>query len=677
MKRLLIFIVAIGALFPSTLAHSSAEDESPIIYFVMIDRFDNGDPTNDQGGLTGDRSRTAFDPRDPGFFHGGDLAGLTSRLDYIESLGFTAIWITPVARQVPVSPGGESAAYHGYWGAGFDEVDPRFGTMEEMKRFVRSAHERGLKVFLDVVVNHTGDLISYKEGGSYLSLKENPYKTSDGKKFDSSKVANSDKFPSIAQLDTVISFPKTVSVNTDIRKSPEWLNDPRNYHNRGEFSSSGEASTYGDFYGLDDLFTESPLVSNGWIEVFSEWIKEVGIDGFRLDTFKHVNSEFWQDFLPAMRKVAADQGKSYFPMWGEIYDSDPGRIAEWIKRSALSEALDFPVQNAIAGYVIEESARALAETFDGDDLYITPVSDASKNGTFLGNHDMGRIGGFIYNRYKDPETSLKKLEIAHALLFALRGNPIVYYGDEFGLIGGRDKAARQSLFPTEVREWQSQPRIGMEEIGTRSSFDIKHPMQTALRELSEIRKRYPELKDGFQEFSFAKDGLLGVTRRAGNRELLFVFNSGMKRAEWKLKDFRGFERERGDALINESTVSAPALSWSFFSRQVLESRESSKVSLLQPKKYVYDPSILFLRAQVREMKYARVRFEYREGGGPWINLGIDTSPIFAKNIYRVAPPLDSLPQTALKQGKIRLRAVAISPEGLEVRSKAILLRLTK
>ena len=675
MKRLLLVLIPLVLIVPTTVAHSSAESAAPITYFVMVDRFDNGNPQNDRGGMVGDSSVTGFDPSNPGFFHGGDLAGLKSRLDYIASLGFTAIWITPVARQVPLSPSGESAAYHGYWGAGFDQVDPRFGTMEEMKDFVSTAHSKGLKVFLDVVVNHTGDLISYKEGGAFRSLADYPYKTRDGKKFNSSKVANSESFPTISNLDTVVSFPKTVIINTKIRKSPEWLNDPRNYHNRGEFSSSGEASTYGDFYGLDDLFTESPAVAEGWIEVFRDWIKEVGIDGFRLDTFKHVNPEFWQDFLPAMRMVAKEQGKSYFPMWGEIYDSDPGRIAEWIKRTTLSEALDFPVQGAIVGYVIEENARPLAEAFDGDDLYITPTSDASKNGTFLGNHDMGRIGGFIYNRFKDPAIALKKLAIAHALLYSLRGNPIVYYGDEFGLIGGRDKAARQSLFPTQVREWQSEPRIGMESIGTRSYFDLQHPMQEILRELSQLRKRYPQLSNGFQDFPRAQDGLLSVTRRAGDKELLFVFNAGRSDGSFKLSDSSDFKRERGEAMIVQSRVNVPALSWSLFSRQAVESREKPTITLLEPKRYVYDPSILFLRAQVTNMNFPSVRFEFKAGNGSWQSLGVDTSPVFGKEIYRIAPALASLPRNALTQG--RVRAIAISPKGFEVRSKAILLRLPK
>lgn len=674
MKRIFAALLVAALVFPATLTESAENQATdPLIYFVMIDRFENGDETNDRGGLVGDRTITGFDPTDFGFFHGGDLVGLERRLDYIASLGFTAIWITPVARQVPLSPNAESAAYHGYWGAGFDEVDARLGTMSDMKRLVSAAHEKGLKVFLDVVVNHTGDVISYEEGESYLSLADHPYRTKDGKRFNAVKLANSEQFPRLDSLDTQTSFPKTVVVSDSIRKSPAWLNDPRNYHNRGNFTSSGEASTFGDFYGLDDLFTESPVVAQGWIDVFSDWIRDVGIDGFRLDTFKHVNVEFWQDFLPEIRRVAAEQGKEYFPMWGEIYDSDPGRIVEWTKRTGLTEVLDFPVQGAIAGYVIEESAKPLAQAFDNDDLYTTPNSDASSNGTFLGNHDMGRIGGFIYNRYRDPQVALKKLEIAHALLYTVRGNPIVYYGDEFGLIGGRDKSARQSLFATQVKEWQSEPRIGMDPIGSRSYFDVAHPMQEVLREVAALRKKYPELRSGYQDFIIANDGLLVMKRVVNGRELLLLFNASRKAIKFRLKEYQGFERERGEVNISGSQVNVPALTWSVFSRALDARVEQGKITLLEPRRYVYDPSILFLRAQVSGIPFAKVRFEYRAKGSDWKSLGSDSSPIFGAQIYRIAPPMSSLPQDP----NLRLRAVATSVDGSEVRSRGILLRLPK
>ena len=678
MKRAFFSIFALTLLFPSLLPSTAsvvALERDPIIYFVMVDRFANGDPSNDVGGERGGREITGVDRTDPGFFHGGDLKGLRERLDHIAELGFTAIWITPVIRQVALSPTGESAAYHGYWGAGFDQVDPRFGSMSEMKELVAAAHARGMKVYLDVVVNHTGDAISYQEGESYLSLRDQPYRRSDGSRFNPMVLANTPRFPAIEELDIATSFPKRVIVNPNIRKSPEWLNDPRNYHNRGNFSSSGESSTYGDFYGLDDLFTESPIVEDGMVEIFGDWIREVGIDGFRLDTFKHVNPEFWRGFLPRISEIARESGKIEFPMWGEIYDYDPGRITEWTKRSGLREALDFPIQGAIAGYVLDEDAEQLARVFDNDDLYITASTDASRNGTFLGNHDMGRIGGFIYNRFRDGEVALAKLEIAHALLYAIRGLPIVYYGDEFGMIGGRDKAARQSLFPTEVIEWQREPRIGMASIGSDSYFERSHPLHETLKELAGIRALFPGLRDGFQELRFARNGVVALTRVDSEREveLLFLFNATERLGSISLPEREGFIVKRGAAIFDGKQVTVPALSWSYLSRPIKQVTSDPEVSLLKPGRYKYDPSLFFFRAEVKGMTFPAVRFEYKDVDGSWSSLGTDRSPIYGKAVYRIAPPRSSLPSST----SVRIRAVAIDHDGSEVRSKALLLRLPK
>lgn len=658
------------------------------IYFVMIDRFENGETSNDKGLLNGDRTVTGYDPRDIGFFHGGDIKGLTSKIDYIASLGFTAIWITPVARQVTLSPSAESAAYHGYWGAGFDEVDPHFGTMKEMKEFVALAHQSGLKVYLDVVVNHTGDVISYQDGQSYLSLEQNPYRTLDGKKFNAVKLANSVQFPALDQLDTAISFPKKIVMNTSIEKSPSWLNDPRNYHNRGNSGGSGESSLYGDFYGLDDLFTESPEVLDGWVGVFTKWIDEVGIDGFRIDTFRHVNREFWLQFLPQMREVARAKGKRYFPMWGEIYDSDPGRISEWVKSAGLTEVLDFPIQNSLTGYILDEEARQLALAFDNDDLYTTENSNAAMNGTFLGNHDMGRIGGFIFNRFPDPAVALAKDELAHALLYAIRGIPIVYYGDEFGLIGGRDKAARQTLFSTQVSEWQTQPRVGASPIGSAAYFNTEHPLQDLIRSLSDLRDKYPGLESGPQKVRYAKNATLVFSRldQESGKELIFLFNSGRSASKVPISSLGTrvlatgtLFLERGEAQISKNSITLPALSWSLFTRQPEAKNDDPTIKLLKPTRYKYDPSLLFLRALVKGEEFVEVEFQYRNSDRKWQSLGRDSSPTFdltgkrAGEIYRVAPALSSLGE----RKSLRFRAILRDQSNSEVLSREVVLRLSK
>ena len=118
-----------------------------------------------RGGLDGDRLTTGFDPTHKGFYHGGDLRGLTARLDYIQGLGTTAIWLGPIYKNKPVQggPGDETAGYHGYWITDFTRVDPHFGNDADMRNFVKAAHARGMKVYLDIITNHTADVIQYRE----------------------------------------------------------------------------------------------------------------------------------------------------------------------------------------------------------------------------------------------------------------------------------------------------------------------------------------------------------------------------------------------------------------------------------------------------------------------------------------------------------------------------------
>ena len=135
-------------------------------YFVMADRFKNGNADNDTGGIAGDSHAHGFDPARKGYFHGGDLEGLLSEIDYIQGLGTTAIWLTPSFKNKAVQGTGaaESAGYHGYWVTDFTQIDPHFGTNEDLRKLVDEAHDRGIKVFFDIITNHSADVITYAEG---------------------------------------------------------------------------------------------------------------------------------------------------------------------------------------------------------------------------------------------------------------------------------------------------------------------------------------------------------------------------------------------------------------------------------------------------------------------------------------------------------------------------------
>src|SRR6266545_3753658 len=178
-------------------------------YFVMADRFENGDTANDRGGLPDDPLVSGFDPTKKGFYNGGDLKGLRSRIDYIRGLGTTSIWLTPSFKNKPVQlEDGPSAGYHGYWITDFTQIDPHLGTNEDLRALIDAAHARGMKVYFDIITNHTADVIGYQQGARqpYVSKDTAPYRTAAGTPFDDRDYAGTNTFP---PLSPTVSFPYT------------------------------------------------------------------------------------------------------------------------------------------------------------------------------------------------------------------------------------------------------------------------------------------------------------------------------------------------------------------------------------------------------------------------------------------------------------------------------------
>ncbi|MCI9888274.1 pullulanase-type alpha-1,6-glucosidase [Micrococcales bacterium 31B] len=471
-------------------------------YFVMTDRFANGDRSNDQGGLTGDRLATGFDPTSKGFYQGGDIAGVRSQLDYIEGLGTTAIWLTPSFVNRPVQGEGDnaSAGYHGYWITDFTQIDPHLGTNEELAGLIADAHARGIKVYFDIITNHTADGISYAEGSTaYIDQATRPYTDASGNPFDPADVAGDPAFPA---LNPETSFPYTPVANPDVVKTPAWLNDTTLYHNRGDSTWEGESVTYGDFSGLDDLMTEDPRVVQGFVDVYKQWV-DFGIDGFRIDTVKHVNPEFWETWSQQIMDHAHAQGKTDFFMFGEVYDANAANLSPYVRNSDMSSVLDFGFQSAATGYASGNSAKALQGLFANDDRYTTPEKSAASLPTFLGNHDMGRVGYFLQN----ATNPVQRDELAHELMFLTRGQPVVYYGDEQGFAGlGGDQSARQSMFASQTAEYTEQKLISGETVGSKDRFDATAPLYGLVKQLSDLRDAHPALATGAQFERYADDG---------------------------------------------------------------------------------------------------------------------------------------------------------------------------
>ena len=493
---------------------SSAADE--FFYFAMTDRFANGNPANDSGGdSSGDPLINGYLPTDKGYYHGGDIAGLFSKLDYLEGLGVTAVWISPPFTSKWVQGNstiaGSSSAYHGYWQVDFTQIDPHFGTNQEMVDLVSEAHSRGMKVFFDVILNHTADVISY-EGGvfTYRNKSDYPYRDASGNVFDDRDYAGTGAFPS---LDPAVSFPYVPFIpdpDEATIKNPDWLNNPIYYHNRGDSTFSGENSLYGDFVGLDDLFTEHPDVVNGLIDIHKNMITEFGIDGFRVDTVKHVNDELWERFVPEILTHANAQGIPDFFLFGEVFSGDPAYTSRYTTALPYPSVLDFGFDGAAKQFAVySQPTDQLRDFFTGDDYYTDNDSNAYALVKFIGNHDIGRVGREIdlANAGASDSERVARARLANALMAFSRGAPLLYYGDEQGFTGdGGDKDARQDMFPSQVASYNDDDLIGTDKTTADDNFDPSHPLYQSFSNFAALRDAHLALRQGAQIQRYSEGG---------------------------------------------------------------------------------------------------------------------------------------------------------------------------
>ncbi|MEU3506080.1 alpha-amylase family glycosyl hydrolase, partial [Streptomyces hundungensis] len=477
-------------------------------YFVLPDRFADGDSSNNQGGLAGSRLETGYDPTDKGFYQGGDLKGITGKLDYIKGLGTTAIWLAPIFKNKPVQGTGKdaSAGYHGYWITDFTQVDPHFGTNADLTRLIAAAHAKGMKVFFDVITNHTADTVDYAERQyGYRPKGAYPYLDTSGRPFDDRA--------GMRKVDAN-SFPYTPVVKE--KKVPAWLNDPTMYHNRGDSTFAGESAEYGDFSGLDDLWTERPEVVSGMEDIYEKWVHDFAVDGFRIDTVKHVDLDFWTQWATALDAYAKKRGRPDFFLFGETYSADPALTSPYVTRGRLDATLDFPFQDAARQYASQGApADKLAALFAQDYRYTTDKANAYEQVTFLGNHDMGRIGTFLKQDHPGASEAelLQRDRLANELMFLSRGNPVVYYGDEQGFTGaGGDKDARQTLFASKVPDYLDDDELGTDRTHAVDAYDPTHPLYRAIADLSRLTKANPALRDGVQTERYAKDSVYAFSR---------------------------------------------------------------------------------------------------------------------------------------------------------------------
>jgi glycosidase len=538
---------AVGAAPPSYLERLP---EQEIIYFLLPDRFAKSDPEPETARGV-DRLVTGYDPTHPKFYHGGSLRGVVRQLGYIQALGATTLWIAPVFVNQPVQgpPGHESAGYHGYWITDFMHVDPHFGTDADLHALVSAAHARGMKVYLDIVINHTADVIRYRECPvapcPYRSEAQYPYTRRgglDGAAINDGFLGLEGPYQTDANFAHLTrpdyAYTPYLPPGQEHRKVPDWLNDPLYYHNRGDTTYAGESLLLGDFSGLDDLMTEHPRVRRGMIEIFGYWIEQYRIDGFRIDTAKFVNPEFWRAFVPAMLARAAAVGISHFHMFGEVETgtTDTALLARHVREDNLPAVLDFAFAAAVRDTVAGDAGTAkLARVFADDELYAGGAATARQLPTFISNHDAGRFGYLVRHARPRIEVGeqLRRVLLANALLLTLRGVPALYYGDEQGFLGdGGDASARQDMFATRVEKYAHEARLGIATSGSGEHYQMTHPLYLAISELAHLRLAHPALLLGRQQTRWAGDapGLFAVSRfdPADGHEIVLAFNTSLQ-----------------------------------------------------------------------------------------------------------------------------------------------------
>jgi glycosidase len=622
-------------------------------YFVMADRFQNGSTANDTGGLGSDPAVSGFDPTNKGYYHGGDLKGLASELDYVQGLGTDSIWLTPSFKNKAVQPEDKSAGYHGYWITDFTQIDPHLGTNADLSALVTAAHARGMKVYFDIITNHTADVIGYQSGARqpYVSKDAVPYKTASGTPFDDRDYAGTNSFPA---MDAQTSFPYVPVLDPaeENLKVPAWLNDTTLYHNRGDTTFTGENSQYGDFFGLDDLFTENPKVVNGMIDIYRTWVGDFGIDGFRIDTMKHVNDEFWQAFSPGILRYAHRHGKPDFFMFGEVAldGSGPAQKAftsHYTTTNKVQAILDFPFQDAARNYASRgQSAAALSQFFVNDDWYTDADSNAYELPTFLGNHDMGRIGRFVGvdNPGSTAAEQLQRDQLAHELMYFSRGNPVIYYGDEQGFTGdGGDQDARQDMFPSQVGSYNDDDLLGTDATTATSNFDTTHPLYQKIADLAELTDENPALRNGAHQSRYASDGpgiyaFSRIARRA-QREYVVALNNSTSPQSAAVATFianGGFTKVygagAGSLTSNGSrnlTVTVPPLSTVVYEStgRIPASKVAPHISLATPTPTDVARGRTEVRADVAGSSFYEVTFQAKVGKGHWQAIGTDdTAP---------------------------------------------------
>ena len=463
-----------------------------IIYFVVTDRFNDGDATNnDQGAGEYDASNNAK-------YNGGDLKGIEQKLDYIKGLGATAVWITPPVANLWWDSAAQTAGYHGYWAENFMSVDRHLGTLDDYKRLSHRLHSAGMYLVQDIVVNHTANFFSYaggwnsREPAAHFALNRGT---------------------------RPLSAPTQWPFNMNDARNPEHRRAAI-YHWTPDVADYGNPKQEMNFQmgGLDDLNTENRLVRQALRKSHGYWIREVGVDAFRVDTAFYAPPAYFDDFMhatdprqPGMVRVARDTGRRDFLLFGEGFavdkphsDRQSRKIERYMNapdgKALLPGMLNFPLYGAMG----EVFARGRPTAELG--YRITRMMKLHKRPhlmpTFIDNHDVDRFlaGG-----------SPAGLKQSLLMMMTLPGIPVVYYGTEQAFT-----EPRAAMFKSGFQS------------GGRDRFDTDAPLYRYIAEVSALRRANKVFSRGTPTLlkdNAAAAGVLAYRMGHGDESVLVVFNS--------------------------------------------------------------------------------------------------------------------------------------------------------
>lgn len=487
-----------------TYFNSEREWREEFIYFLLVDRFDDGKTRNSPGGAA--RSLGSGSLPQLQQFCGGKLQGITNHLDYIKGLGCSAIWLSPVFENND-APDPNSGNYHGYSIQNYLGIDPRFGVKEDLVNLVAAAHERDMRVFLDVVLNHSGDNWKYPNDDAYFYFND--------EQFDFG------------------------GLRTPDRPLPVELQNPNYYHRRGQIRNWDTFPEYqhGDFYSLKDFNNEE--TSDGLnlidtlVRVHSWWIRETDVDGFRLDAVKHMGEKAVSRFCTGIGEYAHRLGKRQFFMFGELIAGDPSINAytgpntttDGTVYFGLSSVLDFPLYFALPdvlkGFAPPSNLKARYDALDGAALSRGELGRYLV--TFLDNHD--GVGQDPNKHRFGAGAPDDQIIAAIGYLLTAIGTPCIYYGTEQGFEGaGPDDAQiREAMFDLD------------DATKTRLNPDCR--IYTEIAKIAEQFRINPELRFGRIYFrQISGDGVnfgyptgqpctLAFSRLLANSGVLVAFNT--------------------------------------------------------------------------------------------------------------------------------------------------------